>query len=96
MTFNIPIIWVFSSRDREWVDHVNEKPGSEVDFNLPCVDINNSDSKELRQKILKLTVHEAQKIGINKSTLWYLKKRAKLQKPLKFYKKIMKNIIVNK
>ena len=35
--------------------------------------LNRNDNVELREKILKMT-NERKQLGINKSTLWYLKK----------------------
>ena len=36
--------------------------------------LNRNDNLELRERILSMTPDERKKLGINKSTLWYIKK----------------------
>ena len=46
----------------------------EFDFIIPKMNLNRNDDVELREKILKMTPNERRELGINKSTLWYIKK----------------------
>jgi len=47
------------------------------------------DSRVLRQKVLGLSRSHAGRLGLNKSTLHYLKKRAEDQKPFRIYQPVM-------
>lgn len=47
---------------------------------------------ELREKILSMTSEERKRLGINKSTLWYIKKNLADGKTLKIYEKILSQI----
>ena len=60
-----------------------------LDFKDPMRKIDEDDSKELRKMITSMTSSEARKLGINKSTLWYLKKHSHSKKPLRIHKKII-------
>ena len=52
------------------------------------MNMNRNDNLELRDKILNMTSDERKKLGINKSTLWYIKKNlSERKKLLKFMKK---------
>jgi len=48
----------------------------ELDFSEPSPDLRRTDDFELRRRMLNLSQSEAEKIGIGKSTLHYLRKRA--------------------
>ena len=54
--------------------------------------MNRNDKLELRKKILNITHDGWMNLGINKSTLWYIKKNLSEGKPLKFIKKILLKI----
>ena len=45
----------------------------DFDFIIPNVKLKKNDNLKLREKILSMTVKEREKLGINKSTLWYIK-----------------------
>lgn len=47
---------------------------NEFDFVIPKMKLNRNDDLELREKILNMTSDERKKLGINKSTLWHIKK----------------------
>jgi len=51
--------------------------------------LNRNDDVELRKKILKMSQEERQKLGINKSTIWYIKKNVFEGKIPRIYKKIL-------
>jgi len=56
------------------------------EFEVPAIQIEREDSLDIREKISKMTPEQRKKLGINKSTLWYMKKN--LKKNLKSGKNI--------
>ena len=64
----------------------------EFDFDIPKIKLNRNDDVELREKILKMTTIERKRLGINKSTLWYIKKNLSEGKTPKIYEKILLKI----
>ena len=77
---------IILQKTRELANYILGKSRN-LDFSKPLPDLERFDTKELREKILVLSVPEARKIGISKSTLWYLQERAQLNKPLRIYNK---------
>ncbi|MCL4362780.1 hypothetical protein M1585_04840 [Candidatus Parvarchaeota archaeon] len=55
-------------------------------FYVPEVNIDRNDDIEVRDRILSITPAERKRLGINKSTLWYQKKRIIEGKTIKLYK----------
>jgi len=64
----------------------------EVDFVIPKTKLNRNDNLELREKVLSMTPDERKKLGINKSTLWYIKKNLSGRKASKIYEKVIMKI----
>ena len=64
----------------------------EFEFVIPKIKLNRNDNFELREKILKMTSEERKKLGINKSTLWNIKKNLSEGKTPKIYEKILLKI----
>jgi len=64
----------------------------EFDLMIPKMNLNRNDNVELREKILKMTSEERKQLGINKSTLWYIKKNLSEGKTPKIYEKIFLKI----
>ena len=64
----------------------------EFDFVIPKIRMNRRDNLELRERILNMTPDERKKLGINKSTLWYIKKNLSDGKTPKIYEKILLKI----
>ena len=58
--------------------------------------LNRNDNLELREKILNMTIAERKGLGINKSTLWYIKKNLSEGKTSRMYEKILLKIQYNK
>ena len=52
-----------------------------------------TDHKDLEKTIVEMTVKDAERVGINTSTLWKAKKRIKERKPVRFSKKIMNKLL---
>ena len=64
----------------------------EFNFTIPKMKLNRNDNVELREKILNMTPEERKELGINKSTLWYMKKNLSEGKTSKIYEKILLKI----
>ena len=64
----------------------------EFHFVIPKINLNRNDELELREKILSMTPDERKELGINKSTLWYIKKNMSEGKTPKIYEKILLKI----
>jgi len=58
---------------------------------VPKMIIQRDDSLILIDKVLKMTPDERKRLGINKSTLWYMKKNIQNGKRIKIYKNVLKN-----
>jgi CRISPR-associated protein Cas1 len=63
-----------------------------LQFSVPEFKINRTDNTEIRSKVLSLTPEDRKKLGINKSTLWYIQKHIKEGKKIKVYDKVMGKI----
>jgi CRISPR-associated protein Cas1 len=50
----------------------------------------------VREKILRMSVQERKNLGLNKSTLWYQKKKLTEGKKIKLYNKVLSKIAVEK
>ena len=64
----------------------------EFNFVFPKMQLNRNDNLKLRDKILNMTSDERKHLGINKSTLWYIKKNLAEGKTSKIYEKILLKI----
>ena len=60
-----------------------------IEFVVPHVNINRDDHLWIREKILSMSPDERKKLGINKSTLCYLKKNITSKDKIKIYDKIL-------
>jgi CRISPR-associated protein Cas1 len=65
---------------------------SELDFDEPAPYLGRQDGRELRAKILALTASEARRLGIGKSTLHYLRLKAKHPRLLRTYHKTLEKL----
>jgi len=61
---------------------------NQIDFNEPQPTLQRSDTQDLRKRILKLTQEKAGELGIAKSTLHCLRKKARNGKPFRVYKTV--------
>ena len=64
----------------------------EFEFIIPKMKLNRNDNLELREKILNMTTEERKQLGINKSTLWHVKKNLTEGKISKIYGKTLLKI----
>jgi CRISPR-associated protein Cas1 len=87
----------YNSRALKW-DTIIEQKTSElgrlltgraslVDFAEPEVKLERHDDRELRTRILSLSQSEAKKLGLGKTTLYYLRRNARNAKSFHIYKK---------
>ena len=65
---------------------------NKLQFNVPEFKIKREDNTDIRNKVLSLTPKDRKRLGINKSTLWYMQKRIKEGKKIKVYGKVMGKI----
>jgi CRISPR-associated protein Cas1 len=65
------------------------KPSNELDFSEPTPVLQRADNQAVREAILTLTQNEAKERGIGKSTLHYLRKRARDEKSFTVYGKVL-------
>jgi CRISPR-associated protein Cas1 len=66
-----------------------------LDLSEPSPNLDNTDDRELRTRILNLTQQEADRLGIGKSTVHYLRNRAEGKKPFMIYRKVMSRLKPN-
>ena len=59
-----------------------------LQFNIPEFKIKREDNTDIRNKVFGLTPQDRKKLGINKSTLWYMQKHIKDDKRIKVYGKV--------
>jgi len=60
----------------------------EFDFIIPKINLNGNDNLVIREKILNMTQDERKRLGINKSTLWHIKRNLSEGKTPKIYQKV--------
>jgi len=64
----------------------------ELDFVIPKMELSRNVNVKLREKVLRMTSEERKRLGINKSTLWHIKKNLSEEKTSKIYEKILLKI----
>jgi len=69
-----------------------EREVCKLQFNIPEFEIKRGDNTDIRNKVLSLTPEDRKRLGINKSTLWYMQKHVKEGKKVKIYKRVMGKI----
>ena len=65
---------------------------SKLRFDALELKIKREDNADIRNKVLSLTPQHRKRLGINKSTLWYIQKHIKEGKRIKVYGKVMGKI----
>ena len=61
-------------------------------FSIPNMKLNRNNDVELRERNLNMSQEEQEKLGINKLTIWYIKKNVSEGKTPRIYKKILTRI----
>jgi CRISPR-associated protein Cas1 len=64
-----------------------------LDLSEPKSELERTDSFELRRRILSLSISEARRLGIGKSTLHYLRKYAGNERLLTIYEKVRSKLM---
>jgi CRISPR-associated protein Cas1 len=82
---------VIQEKTSELARYVNGR-AHRVDFNEPVPVLERRDNKAIRAAILNLTQSEARKVGIRKSTLRYLHKRANDDRHFNVYSKVARRL----
>jgi len=67
----------------------------EMEFNMPLIKLDRKDNLKLKEKILNMTPEERKRLGVNKSTLWYMQKSLKEGKTIDLYDKVLSKIQIN-
>jgi len=62
-------------------------------FNVPGVPIKRNDDNKTWDFILNMTQDQRKRLGINKSTLWYIRKNLREGKKVKLYDKVRAKIV---
>jgi CRISPR-associated protein Cas1 len=65
---------------------------SKLDFSEPSANLQGTDNKELRRLILTISQSEARRLGIDRSTLHYLRRNAKYTGSFKIYQRVAKKL----
>jgi CRISPR-associated protein Cas1 len=65
---------------------------NKLQFSVPEFEMRREDNTDIRNKVLSLTPKDRKRLGINKSTLWYMQKHIKEGKKIKVYRKVMGKI----
>jgi hypothetical protein len=63
-----------------------------LDFSEPSPNLSTTDTRKLRNRILALSQSEARRLGIGRSTLHYLRKRAKTNRMLRIYGRLQSRL----
>jgi CRISPR-associated protein Cas1 len=76
---------------RSFSHYISDKKKT-FDFDIPKFEFKREDTVLLRKKILAMSPEERKKLGINKSTLWYLKKNISSKDKIIIYDKILNRL----
>lgn len=66
----------------------------ELSFEIPSVKCERNDDMELRAKLMEIQLKDAKKLGLNKSTLWYIQKNIRKGKKIELYDKVKAKLTV--
>jgi CRISPR-associated protein Cas1 len=87
------IMWdtVILRKSQELANYLTKKRIA-IDFMTPKPFLQRSDARELRQRILALSSSDALQLGVGKSTLHYLRKHAREEKPFRIYSHVLSKL----
>ena len=64
----------------------------QLELNIPKIKLERNDNVEIKEKILNMTPQQRKELGINKSTLWYMKNNITQKKKIRVYSKVKNKI----
>jgi len=76
---------------QQLANFINDKK-TKIEFDVPKIRIKREDTVHIQERILKMSTEERKNLGINKSTLWYMKKNLESGKNIKIYDKTFSKI----
>ena len=85
---------ILSDNVQNLANFISDKK-KQFDFDIPKINLQQNDDLQIREKILNMTPDEMKTLGINKSTLWYIKKNLKSGKRISIYDKVLLKIQLN-
>jgi len=87
------IMWdtVFLRKCQELANYLIQKRTT-LDLTTPKPVLERSDARELRQRILALSSSDASQLGVGRSTLHYLRKHAREEKPFRIYRHVLSKL----
>lgn len=65
-----------------------------LSFNVPSIQLNRNDDKDIRELLMKMTPEQRRNLGINRNTLWYIKKNIREGKKIELYDKVIAKICI--
>ncbi len=65
----------------------------QLTFNIPTMLSNRDDDADVRDYLLKMTPEERRELGINRNTLWYIKKNIRDGKTIALYDKVKAKLV---
>lgn len=71
--------------------HIQDKQ-EKLKLDIPLLKINRNDNLDIRDTLLNMTPEERRKLGINRNTLWYIRKNLEDGKKIKIYDKVKTKI----
>jgi len=80
----------------QYLAHYITEKKKNIEFVIPKFEVVRDDTRFLREKILSMMPNERRKLGINKSTLWYMKKNLKSGSKIQIRKKMLDKLDPNK
>jgi len=64
----------------------------ELEIIIPTMNLDREDDLKLRERVLSMNESERKRLGINKSTLWYIKNNLKKGKTVDIYGKVLSKV----
>jgi len=64
----------------------------QLELDIPKIKLERNDDVGIKEQILNMTPHQRKELGINKSTLWYMKKNIAQKKRISIYSKVKSKI----
>lgn len=72
-------------------NHILDK--NPLKYEIPMTKIDRNDEIDIQDKLVKMTSIERRKLGINRSTLWYIQKHINEGKKIELYEKVMAKVV---